>query len=41
MQFINYKGNDNSWFTKIIHPENGDLIALYKNGQLIKEYGKR
>ncbi len=39
MQIINYKGNDGAWFTRVVHPETEQLIALYKDGILIQEYG--
>jgi hypothetical protein len=41
MQIINYQGNDRSWFTRVVHPETDELIALYKDGKLIQDYGKR
>lgn len=41
MQIINYQGNDNSWFTRVVHPETDELLALYKNGELIQDYGTR
>lgn len=41
MQIINYQGNDKSWFTRVVHPETEQLLALYKDGKLIQEYGTR
>lgn len=40
MQIINYRGNDKSWFTRVVHPETEQLLALYKDGKLIQDYGQ-